>query len=58
MNLIAKSEDVVDMIKHISNRLVESDNEYDDDDEGEVVNLAQRCLELLGLNNSKAHIEG
>jgi len=58
MNLIAKSDDVVDMIKQISNRPIESDNEFEDDDEGEVVNLAQRCLELLGQNSSKSHIEG
>ncbi len=58
MGLIAKSEDIVDMIKLISNRPVESDNEFEDEDEGEVVNLAQRCLELLGQNSSKSHIEG
>lgn len=56
---IGKSEEIVDMIKQIANRQVESDNEFgDDDDEGEVVNLAQRCLELLGQSMSKAHIEG
>ncbi|KLU88748.1 vacuolar protein 8 [Magnaporthiopsis poae ATCC 64411] len=55
---VGKSEDVVDMIKEIANQPVDSDNEYDDDDEGEVVNLAQRCLELLGLGSSKSHIEG
>ncbi len=48
MGLIAKADDIVDMIKLISNRPIESDNEFEDDDEGEVVNLAQRCLELLG----------
>ncbi|KAI1262107.1 vacuolar protein 8 [Xylariaceae sp. FL1019] len=55
---IGKSEEVVDMIKQISNRQVESENEFEEDDEGEVVNLAQRCLELLGQSTSKAHIEG
>jgi len=58
MNLIAKSEDVVEMIKQIANQQIESENEFDDDDEGEVVNLAGRCLELLGQNSSKTHIEG
>ncbi len=58
MSLIAKSEDVVNMIKEIADRPIESDIEFEDDDESEVVNLAQRCLELLGQNNSKAHIEG
>ncbi|TLD08776.1 uncharacterized protein PgNI_06914 [Pyricularia grisea] len=55
---VGKSEDIVEMIKGIANQPVDSDNEYDDDDEGEVVNLGQRCLELLGLSNSKSHIEG
>jgi len=58
MSLIAKADDVVDMIKLIANRPIESDNEFEDDDEGEVVNLAQKALELLGQNSSKSHIEG
>jgi vacuolar protein 8 len=59
IGLIGKSDDVVDMIKQIANRqMMESDNEAEDDDEGEVVNLAQRCLELLGQGGSKSHIEG
>ncbi|KAK4155932.1 armadillo-type protein [Chaetomidium leptoderma] len=58
IGLIGKSDDVVDMIKQIANRQMESDNEAEDDDEGEVVNLAQRCLELLGQGASKSHIEG
>ncbi|GAP93195.2 putative vacuolar protein 8 [Rosellinia necatrix] len=58
IGLIGKSEEIVDMIKQISNRQIESDAEFEDDDEGEVINLAQRCLELLGQSMSKAHIEG
>lgn len=59
IGLIGKSDGVVDMIKQIANRqMMESDNEAEDDDEGEVVNLAQRCLELLGQGGSKSHIEG
>ncbi|KAK4127368.1 ARM repeat-containing protein [Parathielavia appendiculata] len=58
IGLIGKSDDIVDMIKLIANRQMESDNEAEDDDEGEVVNLAQRCLELLGQGASKSHIEG
>jgi len=58
IGLIGKSEDIVDVIKHISNKQIESDNEFEEDDEGEVINLAQRCLELLGQSMSKAHIEG
>lgn len=58
MSLIAKSEKVVEEIRQIANRPIESDNEFEDEDEGEIINLAQRCLELLGQNSSKAHIEG
>ena len=58
ISLIGKSDDIVDMIKQIANRPIESEIELEDDDEGEVVNLAQRCLELLGLSHSKSHIEG
>ncbi|KAK7910901.1 vacuolar protein-like protein 8 [Apiospora marii] len=56
---IGKSDEIVDMIKQIAERQIESEADaVDDDDEGEVVNLAQRCLELLGQSMSKAHIEG
>lgn len=58
IGLIGKSDDIVGMIKQIANRQIESDNELEDDDEGEVVNLAQRCLELLGQSFTKTHIEG
>ncbi len=58
INLIGKSEDIVTQIKEIANRQIDPDNEFEDDDEGEVVSLAQRCLELLGQSMSKAHIEG
>ncbi|GAB1314290.1 Vacuolar protein 8 [Madurella fahalii] len=58
IGLIGKSDDIVEMIKQIANRQMESENEVEDDDEGEVVNLAQRCLELLGQGAAKSHIEG
>lgn len=58
IGLIGKSPLIVEMIKQIANRQPESDNEAEDDDEQEVVNLAQRCLELLGLGAAKSHIEG
>lgn len=58
IGLIGKSDEVVGMIKQIANRQIESDNEFEEDDEGEVINLAQRCLELLGQGVSKTHIEG
>jgi vacuolar protein 8 len=46
--LIAKSDDIVQVIKTISDRNVESDDEEGEDGEGEVVALARRCLEQLG----------
>ncbi|EGY18930.1 hypothetical protein VD0002_g681 [Verticillium dahliae] len=58
IQLIGQAEDVVDQIKETANRHVEPDHEFEDDDEGEVVTLAQRCLELLGQSTSKTHIEG
>ncbi|GKT84751.1 vacuolar protein 8 [Colletotrichum tofieldiae] len=58
IQLIGQAQDIVDQIKEIANRQIEPDNEFEDDDEGEVVNLAQRCLELLGQSGSKTHIEG
>lgn len=59
IGLIGKSDEIVEMIRQIANKQVETDeNEPEEDDEGEVVNLAQRCLELLGQSGSKAHIEG
>ncbi|KAF5644537.1 vacuolar 8 [Fusarium sp. NRRL 52700] len=58
IGLIGKAEDIIEHIRSIANRQIEADNEFEDEDEGEVVNLAQRCLELLGQSMSKAHIEG
>lgn len=47
------------MIKTISDKQVESEGEDGDeeDGEGEVVQLAQRSLQLLGQGD-KAHVEG
>ena len=60
INLIGKSEEIVDMIKTISDKQIESDNEQsqggEEDGEAEVVQLAQRSLQLLGQGTS--HIEG
>lgn len=58
IGLIGKSEDIIEHIRNIANRQLEGEPEFEEEDEGEVVNLAQRCLELLGQNTSKAHIEG
>jgi vacuolar protein 8 len=57
IGLIGKAEDVIDHIRNIANRQVEAEPDLEED-EGEVVNLAQRCLELLGQSDNKAHIEG
>jgi vacuolar protein 8 len=58
INLIGKSEEIVQMIKTISDKQIESDDEGEEDGEGEgeVVQLAQRSLQLLGQGTS--HIEG
>lgn len=56
IGLIGKAEDIIEHIRNIANRQVEGEPEFEED-EGEVVNLAQRCLELLGQSMSKAHIE-
>lgn len=58
IGLIGKAEDVIDHIRNIASRQVEAEPELEEEDEGEVVNLAQRCLELLGQSDNKAHIEG
>lgn len=57
IGLIGKAEDIIEHIRTIATRQVEADNDFDDEDESEVVSLAQRCLELLGQSMSKAHIE-
>ena len=47
VDLISKADDVIQMIKTISDKKVESDEEEGEDGEGEVVALANRSLELL-----------
>ncbi|KAI9790320.1 MAG: Vacuolar protein 8 [Piccolia ochrophora] len=56
-SLIAKSDDIVKMIKTIAEKNVESEAEDGDEGEGEVATLARRSLELLG-QGEKGHIEG
>lgn len=46
------------MIKRIADTQIESDDEGEEDGEGEVVQLAQRCLGLLGQVPKVSHIEG
>ena len=58
INRIGKAEDIIEHVRAIANRSIEADPDDEEEDEGEVVNLAQRCLELLGQNTSKTHIEG
>lgn len=49
---IKESEDVIGMVKGIAERSIESDREDDGDDGDEVVSLAKRCAEVLGLGVS------
>jgi len=58
INLIGKSEEIVQMIKTIADKQVESDDEGEEDGEGEVIQLAQRSLQLLGQGGKPSHIEG
>lgn len=58
IGLIGKANDIIEHIRSIANRQIDTEPEFEEEDEGEVVNLAQRCLELLGQSMSKAHIEG
>ena len=48
VDLISRSDSIIDMIKKISDQNVESEPEDGDDGEGEVVALARRSLQLLG----------
>lgn len=45
---ISRSDDIVQAVKAIADRSVESDDEDAEDGEGEAVTLARRCLEHLG----------
>jgi len=48
VELVSKADDVIKMIKDISEKNVDSDDEDGEDGEGEVIALAKRSLELLG----------
>lgn len=54
INLVSKAEDVIQMIKTISDKNIESDEEEGEDGEGEVLALARRSLELLGNTSEKS----
>ena len=58
VNLVAKSEDVIQMVKSIADKNVESDDDEAEEGEGEVVALAQRSLELLGKGPKTTLVEG
>lgn len=57
ISLIGKSEQVVEMVKKIADIQVESEGDGEEDGEGEVSQLAQRSLQLLG-QTKLSHIEG
>lgn len=58
MSYISKSDDLVQMVKAISDKNIESDDEDADDGEGEVIALARRCLEFLGKGPKQTLVEG
>lgn len=58
VGFINRSEDIVEMVKSISDKNVESDDEEGEDGEGEVVILARRSLELLGQGPKQLLIDG
>lgn len=58
VGLVAKSDDICQMVKTIADKHVESDDEEAEEGEGEVVALAQRSLELLGKGPKQTLVEG
>lgn len=58
ISLISKTEDIIQMIKTISDKNIESDEEDGEDGEGEVVALARKSLELLGKGPKSTLVEG
>jgi vacuolar protein 8 len=55
---IQQAQDIVRMVKDIADKVVESDDEDGEDGEGEVVILAKKCLELMGMSPAKSLVEG
>jgi vacuolar protein 8 len=58
IELISNSEDVMQLVKRISERNIDSDDEEVDEGETEVVALARRCLEVLGKGPKQTLVEG
>ncbi|CAG8901499.1 unnamed protein product [Penicillium nalgiovense] len=54
---ISRSEDIVHLVKIISDKNIESDEEDVDEGEGEVITLARRCLELVGAGPKQTLVE-
>ncbi|KAJ5629854.1 Vacuolar protein 8 [Penicillium herquei] len=54
---ISKSDDIIQMVKSISDKNIESDEEDGEDGEGEVIALARRCLDLLGAGPKQTLVE-
>jgi vacuolar protein 8 len=55
---ISKSEDVVQTVKAISDKNIESDEEEAEDGEGQVIALARQCLEFVGNGPKQTLVEG
>ena len=58
VNFITESDGIVEMVKLISDKNIESDEEDAEDGEGEVIALARRCLEFLGKGPKQTLVEG
>lgn len=60
VGLVAKSEDIIQMVKSIADKRIDvSDGDEEaEEGEGEVVQLAQRSLELLGKGPKPTLVEG
>lgn len=58
IDLISNSEDIMNLVKRISDRNLDSDDEEVDEGEMEVVALARRCLEILGKGPKQTLVEG
>lgn len=55
---ISKSDDIMQMVKHISDRNLESDDEEAEEGEAQVVALSRQCLEFLGKGPKQTLVEG
>lgn len=57
---ISQSDDIVQMVKSISDKDIGDGSDEDDGDdggEGEVIALSRRCLELLGAGPKQTLVE-